>query len=146
MDMGHAADLRKGRWSHDGQVYLVTTVTEHREPLFEDLVPARLLIHTLREESEAGLCGTLAFVVMPDHLHWLLQLGQPDALSVVIGRVKSLSARRIGRKVWQPGFHDRAIRRDEDLLAVARYVIANPIRAGLAPRTGMYPHWDAAWI
>ncbi|MFB6261862.1 MAG: transposase, partial [Thiohalorhabdaceae bacterium] len=51
-----------------------------------------------------------------------------------------------GSPVWQPGFHDRAIRREEDLEAVARYVVANPLRAGLVDRIADYPHWDAAWL
>jgi len=41
---------------------------------------------------------------------------------------------------------DHALRSDEDLRAVARYVIANPVRAGLAQRVGGYPFWDAVWI
>jgi len=35
---------------------------------------------------------------------------------------------------------------DEGLRAVARYVIANPVRAGLAERVGDYPFWDAVWL
>jgi len=47
---------------------------------------------------------------------------------------------------WQPGFHDRAIRSDEDLQALARYVVANPLRAGLVTSIGRYSHWDAVWF
>ena len=43
------------------------------------------------------------------------------------------------------GFHDRAIRREEDLQTVARYVIENPIRAGLADTLEAYPFWGCAW-
>ena len=49
-------------------------------------------------------------------------------------------------KVWQKGFHDHAIRRDEDIKAVARYIIANPLRAGMVDRIGDYPFWDAVWL
>ncbi|MNO00306.1 hypothetical protein D3C81_2201730 [compost metagenome] len=52
----------------------------------------------------------------------------------------------IGRPLWQRGFHDHALRREEDLAAVARYVVANPLRAKLVPRLGDYPHWDAVWL
>src|SRR3989344_3545810 len=48
--------------------------------------------------------------------------------------------------LWQHGFHDRAIRRDEDLPAVARYIVANPLRAGLVEKIGDYPLWDAVWL
>ena len=33
--------------------------------------------------------------------------------------------------LWQPGFYDRALRREDDRKAVARYILTNPLRAGL---------------
>jgi hypothetical protein len=48
--------------------------------------------------------------------------------------------------IWQAGYCDRAMRKDDDLLNTARYIIANPVRAGLAPNVGEYPHWDAIWL
>jgi REP element-mobilizing transposase RayT len=142
----HARDLRKGRYSEPGRLYVVTAVTRHREPVFEDLLAARILVRTLRREQEMARAQTLAFVVMPDHIHWLLRLGEGAALSSVVRAVKAVSAHRLGRAVWQDGFHDRAIRREEDLAAVARYIVANPLRARLVERIGDYPHWDAVWL
>jgi hypothetical protein len=60
--------------------------------------------------------------------------------------VKTLSALRIGQPICQSGCHDRAIRQEENLPSVARYVVSNPVRAGLVVRTGQYPHWDAIWV
>jgi putative transposase len=84
---------------------------------------------------------------MPDHLHWLMQLGPRRSVSQVVGTVKSLSARRLGcAALWQAGFHDHAMRREENLIGTARYIVANPLRAGLVERIGDYPHWDAVWL
>ncbi|MBC8651623.1 transposase [Pseudomonas sp. MTM4] len=137
--------LRAGRWSNEGQIYLVTAVTKHRRPIFQDFLTARELIRVMRDDAARDSHETLAFVVMPDHLHWLLELRQ-ESLSRLVGRVKSISARHIGGRIWQDGFHDRALRKDEDLQAMARYVVANPLRAGLVERIGDYPHWDAVWL
>jgi REP element-mobilizing transposase RayT len=52
---------------------------------------------------------------------------------------------RCGR-LWQPGYHDHALRREEDLVATARYLVANPLRAGLVQHIGDYPLWDAVWL
>ena len=142
----HAKDLRKGRFSETGRIYLVTTVTLDRKPVFSDFHAARHLIHALQAEHESGCAKTPAFVVMPDHLHWLLELGAGVSLSRVVGRIKSVAAHRLGGGVWQPGFHDHALRKDEDLAATARYVVANPLRKGLVPNVGAYPHWDAVWL
>ena len=142
----HASDLRKGRYSQAGQIYLITTVTRDRKPVFGNFNAARILIRALREEQNLGRADTLAFVVMPDHLHWLMTLGEVAALSVVVRAVKAVTAKKLGGALWQRGFHDHALRREEDLLGVARYVVANPVRAGLVARVGDYPHWDAIWL
>ncbi|MBH3340265.1 transposase [Pseudomonas mendocina] len=143
--------LRLGRHCQPGRPYLLTTTTYRRQPLFGDFDLARLLVAELRAASEEGWVTSLAWVVMPDHLHWLIELhGKP--LDKLMRRIKSNSARHINRRrghsgvLWQQGFHDRAIRREEDLLPVARYIIANPLRAGLVERIGDYPLWDACWL
>lgn len=48
--------------------------------------------------------------------------------------------------IWMRGFHDRALRRDEDLAAMIRYVGANPLRAGLVAAGEVYPYLGGAWI
>ncbi len=150
----HARDLRKGRWSETGRVYLITSVTEQRQPVFRNLWSVRILIRELRELREVDALDwsfTWAYVVMPDHLHWLTALRQAD-LSRLVLRVKSRSAIGINRlfgqsgRVWQKGFHDHAIREEEDLRALARYVVANPVRAGLVQSVRDYPHRDARWL
>ena len=142
----HSKDLRLGRFSQPGQIYLVTAVTLNRQPFFARFDAARMLIACLRAETTLESAETLAFVVMPDHLHWLLGLGAGADLASVVRTVKSVSAHGLRGKVWQRGFHDRAIRREEDFPALARYVVANPVRAGLVQRVGEYSHWDAVWV
>ncbi|MDZ7594522.1 MAG: transposase [Thiobacillus sp.] len=142
----HEKDLRKGRVSLPGQVYHISTITLDRQPVFSDLCSARLLINTLREAQARGEATTLAFVVMPDHLHWLMQLEASASLPDVVGAVKAVSAHRLGKRIWQGGFHDHALRQEEDLAKVARYIVANPLRAGLVVRLADYPHWDAIWL
>jgi hypothetical protein len=43
------------------------------------------------------------------------------------------------RRLWQPGYHEHILRSDEVTEAVARYILENPIRAGLAESFGEYP-------
>ena len=95
---------------------------------------------------------TWCYVAMPDHVHWLMQLDGGLDLSPCVQKLKSLTAKQLRQRgfskpaVWQRGFHDRALRAEEDLKTVARYVIANPVRAGLVNSIRDYPYWDAAWI
>jgi putative transposase len=136
-----------------GQVYMVTCVTHDRMPIFADFLIGRILVREISGSDAFGWSRTLSFVVMPDHLHWLFELGRRSSLSGVVDNLKSHSARKInvhmctsGRAVWQRGFHDHAMRNDESVIASARYIIANPLRAGLVRRVGDYPLWDAVWL
>ena len=142
----HSSHLRTGRYSQPGGVYLVTTVTAQREPVFSDFRAARQLVRILHHDVLVALARTLAYVVMPDHLHWLLELGEAESLSQCVQRVKSLATKALGPGLWQKGFHDHAVRQEEDLPAIARYIVSNPVRAGLVSRVGAYPHWDAIWL
>jgi REP element-mobilizing transposase RayT len=145
-------DLFKGRISRGGQIYHITTTTDDRRPLFRDFDCARITVAELRRLHDQNVVSSLAWVLMPDHLHWLLQLNGPIGLSTVVKVFKGRSARQLGLRVetggsvWQTGFHDHALRREEDIRKVARYIVANPLRAGLVEHIGDYPFWDAHWL
>ena len=147
-----ARQLRKGRYSEKYRIYHITTRTSDRRPVFSSFRNGRILVRALQRQQLDGHLESLAFVVMPDHLHWLLQLTDKRTLSSCVNFAKSLSAREIRMTrgfegaVWQRGFHDRAIRREDDLVHVARYIVANPLRAGIVDSIRDYPVWDAKWL
>ena len=144
--------MRRGRWSEPGCIYRVVCVTQARRPWFAEFSAARACVDVLRTADARGDSATLAWVVMPDHLHWLFGLPGSRPLEVVVREVKAATSRRVRRVLragdfgWQRGFFDRAMRRDDHLVAVSRYIVANPLRAGLVTEIGDYPHWDAAWL
>lgn len=150
-DRGHKA-LRKGRTSLEGQIYFLTTATMYRRPVFRDHDVSRLVCKALHQPWLWRDSKLLAWVLMPDHWHGLLQLGHDEDLSMVIGRFKAVTSRavpehsRINGWLWGRGFHDRALRCDEGLRESARYLVRNPLRAGLVDDIGNYPYWNAAWI
>ena len=145
----HSRYLRSGRWSGSGHVYLVTFTTWKRQRWLAEFLTARLVIQAL---NKARYAETLAFVVMPDHVHWLMSLHEGGLLSTEVQGVKSVSSHRLNsflnRKgpIWQPGFHDHGLRNEESLPEVARYIVMNPVRAGLVRSCREYSHWDAIWI
>ena len=148
---GHQA-LRRGRFSIPGGIYLVTTTTDQRVPLFADFWTGVAVSGCFTDARLLGDTRMLAWVLMPDHVHWMLELGTQTGLSDMLNRLKSASARRVNRHlerkgaVWARAFFDRALRKEDDLKGMARYVIANPVRAGLVERLGDYPFWDAVWL
>ncbi len=144
-------NLTKGRFSESGRAYSLTIVTEGRIPHFNDFYLARFLITKMKAFNDSGQLESLAWVLMPDHLHWLIIINEID-LSEVMRLFKGTSSHAIKKmlglqeSLWQRGFHDHAIREDEDLKKVARYILANPLRAGLVESIADYPHWDALWV
>ncbi|WP_447753059.1 REP-associated tyrosine transposase [Pseudomonas nicosulfuronedens] len=147
----HGKDLRNGRHSIPGQIYLVTTVANQREQIFNEWSSAQAAAREIHSFPQHAPAEIHAWVLMPDHLHCLIVLDEMN-LDSCMQQLKSRTAialnRSTGRsgKVWQSGYHDHALRRDEDLKAAARYLVANPIRAGLVRSVREYPFWNAIWL
>lgn len=147
----HGHKLRIGRYSEIGWIYMVTTVTRGRKPIFADWYSGCACARVLHHFPTVASVTSLSWVVMPDHVHWLFSLDD-GTLDNVMRRFKTYSARSVNNvrckdgPIWQKGYHDHAVRRQEDLRTLARYIIANPVRAGLCGRVGDYPFWDVAWL
>lgn len=121
-------------------------MTRAREQLFTQYEPAATAARCFYDETVLRHARTLAFVVMPDHVHWLMQLQEDGKLSDAGRLYKAKVSLLLKRRIWQPGFHDHALRAEEDIASVARYIVANPLRAGLCDRIGDYPYWNASWL
>jgi len=95
---------------------------------------------------------SIAWVLMPDHLHWVFQLREKEALSTVMRLFKGRSAKHVNAvlkrrgPIWQRAYFDHAIRDNEDIKEITRYMVANPLRSGLVENIGDYPYWDATWL
>lgn len=148
---GHQT-LRKGRTSIPGQTYFLTIVTLYRRPVFRDPAAAFAVSRLHKTPWLWRDSQLLAWVLMPDHWHGLVTLGHEDDLNSLMGRFKAVAARSVEQRfrvngcLWSRGFYDRALRDDDNLRRAARYLIANPLRAGLADSVGKYPFWDAVWL
>lgn len=143
--------LRAGRRSLPHHAYLITTVTAGRELRFGSHPTAIATVDALIQHGLWLESRLLCWVLMPDHLHALVHLGASESLSALVRRVKCITAavaNRIDRRrgpVWMPGFHDRAVRGEDDLQPVARYVLENPVRAGLVVNAADYAYSGMCW-
>lgn len=145
--------LRRGRDSTLCQIYLVTFTTLKRQTFFHgNHLAANAFCKALNHDGLWTDAKLLCWVLMTDHVHLLVHLGENEILSKLMERLKSNTSRSVniemGRcgAIWQKGYHDRAMRSEDDVQAVARYVVMNPIRAGLVKSVGMYPYWNAVWL
>lgn len=147
---GNTHKLRLGRHSQPGQIYHIRIATWQRQPILASWPTGRCVVHALR--AVEPFAATLCFVVMPDHLHWLMQLDTGD-LAIAVKRLKAQTTRNLRpllpqpeQPIWQSSYYERALRREDDIQAVARYIVANPLRAGLVTSIRDYPLWDAIWL
>jgi putative transposase len=124
--------------------FFVTTATYNRRRLFQLPANAELFIETLQHYRRAGHYKLHAFVVMPDHVHFILT-PQVIALERAVGFIKGGFSHRLGSKtpVWQRGFTDHRIRDAEDMQTRRDYLHQNPVRANLVAAAQLYPYSSA---
>ena len=89
-----------------------------------------------------------AYCLMPNHVHLILVPSDEDGLRAALGETHRRYSRRVnlregwGGHLWQERFHSFPM--DEaHLLAAARYVELNPVRAGLVNRVRQW-RWSSA--
>ncbi len=142
--------LQRGRVSRTGHCYVITTVTAQRARVFAEPANALEVIHWLRASDDEGRTASLAWVVMPDHLHWMFVL-RSTSLETVVRTVKSRAAKAMNVRrgsngpVWQPGYYEQLQRNEKQWRSEALYILANPVRAGLAVALDDHPHSWCCW-
>lgn len=148
---GHRA-ARRSRSLLPGEVCHVTAFARDRVPWFVDFHVACEVVRAFRQPRVLGDASLLAWVLMPDHVQWLLEVGEGTPLEKVVARMKSASGvlanRMLARSgpLWEPGYHERALHPIDDARAVGRTIVADPLQAGLVQHIGDYPFWDLAWL
>jgi len=141
---GKRRSLRmSGHDYRESRAYHVTWGTFERRTLLTDKDLAFEVVRILEEEAVRTLTDLYAYCVMPDHVHVLFQPNTGDLIQYVQA-VKGKTTRvywKLGGsgKLWQRGFHDHILRCEESLHAIAQYILANPVRAGLADDIVAYP-------
>ncbi len=123
------------RYFCEGNLCFLTHVTHNRIPILVDNCD---LLHEAIESKLKKPTFLLAWVVLPDHLHVIVDPGECDS-SILMRQFKlSFSTRyrkrtgvREGR-VWQYRFWDHQIRDERDLKRHLDYIHYNPVKHGLA--------------
>ena len=90
-------------------------------------------------------------VVMPDHVHLLVTLGERPPLAKTVQRLKAKTSAtlQVANIAWARGFFDRRLRPSEARLPVFLYIYLNPYRAGLLVESGKWPHYycrEQEWV
>ena len=132
------------------QVFSITICTRNRNPSFSNQTWAKLLLSSLETGPLWKQTEQFARCLMPDHLHLLISPREGNLADLINGW-KSFSANLLRQEglrepLWQRGFFDHALRREEDIEAVANYIVNNPVRAGLVKHWEDYPYSWQKWM
>ncbi len=132
------------RYYTPGNLYFVTHVTIDRMPIL--VQNADLLMIAFERALQRFDVEMLAWVILPDHLHLIVDPKMHD-LSKVMKIIKQdfgLQYRqRIGvrtGRVWQLRFWDHIIRDQEDMNRHLDYIHYNPVKHGYAKAPADYAH------
>ncbi len=112
---------------------------------------AGIVIDELRRLTKQGSVTPFAWILMPDHLHWLFRL-DGTSLGICMKTLKARTARAIhlldggSGPLWQSGYYEHRLRSEQDLRMQARYIVENPLRKRLVERIEDYPFWWCRWI
>lgn len=130
--------------------YFITVCTKERKMLFWNAVGADIIRLDMPPLSACGMIVQQAilnipnhypqvtvhkWVVMPNHIHLLLQINETDGrmisaptrtISTMIGQMKRAASKAAGRPIWQKGFYDHVVRNEADFLKIWTYIAANP--------------------
>jgi putative transposase len=126
------------------QAYFLTVCTHRRQKAFTIDSFAHDAREKLLRTAAAHGFALPAYCLMPDHVHLLAEGEREDSRLETFVRSWNTQTgfawrRRHGGPLWQVGYYDHVLRGDESVLAVARYVVLNPVRAGLVMAPEEWP-------
>jgi len=140
------------KWSNQnlpGVLHFITGNISHRAPVFKQEACCRCFLDVCAELRDEWPCKLIAYVLMPDHIHLLVN-PRDGRIKEFVGKLKSLSAKRIIEhsrglnfrldkpdsdgsihQVWQESFKALPLWSSWMIWQKINYIHANPVKAGL---------------
>jgi putative transposase len=125
--------------------YFLTFCTDQRHPLFIDDAAVDVVLRQILRAAEDEQFAVIAYCFMPDHVHLLVEARSESCDGLrFIKRAKQFSGfyytKEFRHRLWQRYGFERVLRDEDDALSVARYLVENPVRAGLVASPADYKY------
>ena len=126
-------------------VYFVTICTNWKQIIFTNLDIYNSNLAILRDVAANQKMLLHAWCFMPDHLH-LLNQGSYDSTSLIpfIKLFKQKSGyyykKTNNNRLWQEGYYEYVLRKNEDIKEKVLYILQNPVRKGLVKHYSHYQY------
>jgi len=128
---------RLSHFDYKGQyAYSITVDCYKNYHLFTEENDVSICLECLRFTMDKYHFDVYVYCFMPSHLHLLL-VGRNEiadmrkAMKTFKQKTGYYFKQKHQKNLWQSSFYDHVLRRDEDIETVARYILNNPVRAGL---------------
>ena len=125
--------------------YFLTFCAINRRPLFENGTVVDEVLAQIQRTAKEESFEVLAYCFMPDHVHLLVKgIDEESDLRQFAKLSKQRTGyeykNRCGALLWQEGYFERVLRDDSEARHIARYIVTNPVRAGLVASAAEYAH------
>lgn len=119
-------------------------------PCEGDAVTAKMVLNEVGQAVEDTLLAIPShyaniivdkYVIMPNHVHLILAIrsdpdcsagnlpaNNPPSISRIVQQFKRAVSIRLGKSLWQLGFHDHVIRGEADYREIWTYIDNNPLK------------------
>ena len=152
MEQTRRKPLRLSEYYYDSPgTYFVTVCTKDKTPILGTIVGADDHIRPYTKLSKIGtvverytrtIPGIDHYVIMPDHVHMILQVSATNAaegpmwssaptkrnIETTIRSWKTLITKELGERIWQRSFYEHVIRGEQDYWEIVKYIEENPAK------------------
>ena len=131
------------------RTFFVTSSISGRRSLLQSDRSAQLFPQTLSHYRDLAKFRLHAFVIMPNHFHVLITVGQNISIERAVQFIKGGFAYRAGKElgfrapVWQKGFSEVRVLDETSLLRMAEYIHNNPVRRQIVDKPEDFPYSSA---
>jgi putative transposase len=143
------------RLHHSGQAHFITFSCFHRRPFLAEMRMQDAFLYALEETRLRFEMKVFGYVVMPEHVHLLVNEPIEKELSKFVQLLKtkvSIQARTKNRRTagelpfWQARYFDHNVRNRAGFVTQLRYIHRNPVKRGLCGTPEDWP-WSSfrAW-
>ena len=122
-------------------LHFITFSCFHRLPLLETPHAKETVEAVLEQTRERHRARVYAYVLMPEHVHLLINEPPEILLAQLLKAVKQITSRKLRgprEKFWQARYYDSNVRGEKGCGEVIRYIHRNPVTRGWSksPKTG----------
>ena len=154
MDLPKRKQIRLQNYDYSSPgSYFVTICTHERRCILSEIavgdgvldVPnvrlspyGEIVAETLREMGKYSWLSLDRYVIMPNHIHLLVQIGDNgpsrtppptnELLPMLISTFKRFTNRKCGLQLWQRSYHEHVIRNERDYQEIWEYIDTNPAK------------------